>query len=275
MHTRLTRFHGTLVLLFASLAVAASVAQSPTVEPSPVLALTGVSANVNGAGEKIDFFINRWSSDADRDKLATAWTSPNPPAAPDAGRAAGARGATAPAGGGPAAASGGAPVAAPGGAPATAPAGAPAATPAAGGARGGRGGRAGGAPAAPRTPDAALAAAARELPAVGYFWTSEVGGYLIRYAYRVPQPGGGSRIILLTDKRLGAAKNNWRAASPAAANAYEFTLIELRLPPKGAGVGKASITGAVAVDPETKSVALDGYDALPTTLQAVTIRPGS
>jgi hypothetical protein len=263
MHTRHTSLGATLVLVFASLAVSTATAQTPAVQPPPVLALTAVSANVNGAGEKIDFFINKWSSDAERDGLAAAWAVPNPPAAADpAGRAAGARGATAPAASAPAT---GTP-AAPGGAPAAAPAG--------GGRGGGRGGR-GAAPAAPRTPEAALAAAVRELPAAGYFWTSEVGGYLIRYAYRVPQPAGGSRIILLTDKRLGAAKNNWRVAAPGSANTYEFTLIELRLPAKGAGVGKASITGTIAIDPDTKTMALEGYEALPTTLQNVMVRPNS
>ena len=111
---------------------------------------------------------------------------------------------------------------------------------------------------------------------MGYFWTSEVGGYLIRYARQVPQPDGSSRIILLTDKRLGAAKGNWRTAAAAGApNTYGFTLIELRLPAKGAGSGKASVTGTIAVDTGTKTLMLDGYDALPVTLQDVNVRPAS
>lgn len=114
----------------------------------------------------------------------------------------------------------------------------------------------------------------KELPAAGYFWTSEVGGYVIRYAHRVPQPDGGSRIILLTDKRLGAAKNNWRVAA-APPNAYEFTLIELRLPARGVGQGKASVVGTVGVDAAIKGLALEGYDALPVMIQDVKVRPSS
>lgn len=102
-----------------------------------------------------------------------------------------------------------------------------------------------------------------------------MGGYLIRYAYRSALPGGGTRIILLTDKRLGAAKNNWRPAPPATANAYEFTLLEVRLPAKGEGTGKVSVSGAIAVDAETKSLSLEGFDALPVTLQRVTVRSDS
>lgn len=110
---------------------------------------------------------------------------------------------------------------------------------------------------------------------MGYFWTSEVGGYLIRYAYQVPQSDGSTRIILLTDKRLGAAKGNWRAAAPGTPNTYGFTLIDLRLPAKGPGSGKASVTGTIAVDAATKTLILDSYDVLPVTLQDVKVRPNS
>jgi hypothetical protein len=244
MNTRHTSFGLTLAVLVSM--ASAVIAQTPAPQGPAALALTAVSANVNGAGEKLEFFINKWSSDADRDRLVTAWSVTAAPAATAAPGAAGRGGDAA----------------------------APAA--AAGGGRGGRGGRGvGNAPAAPRTPEAALTAAVKELPSVGYFWTSEVGGYLIHYAYQVPQPGGGSRIILLTDKRLGAAKNNWRTAAPATPNTYEFTLIELRLPAKGPGTGKASITGTIVVDPDTKSIGLEGYDALPVTLQDIKLRPNS
>lgn len=120
-----------------------------------------------------------------------------------------------------------------------------------------------------------MLAVAKDAAAAGYFWTSEVGGYLIRYAYRSPLPGGGTRLVLLTDKRLGATKNNWRPSTPATVNNYEFTLIEIRLPAKGDGEGKVSLTGTLSVDPETKGLVLDGYDALPVTLQRVTARAAS
>jgi hypothetical protein len=218
------------------LCTAATLAQAPG-----ATIITATSANVSGAGETIEFYVNRWSTEADRDKLATAWkVTPPPPPAP-----AGARGAA----GEPAAAG-------------------------RGGRAGGRGGAA--APAAPRTPEAALATALKELPAAGYFWTSEVGGYVIRYAARVAEPTGSTRIILLTDKRLGAAKDNWRPAPGGATpNTYEFSLVELRLPTKGDGEGKASLTGTIAVDPATGGPALEAYDSLPVTLRAVKTRTES
>ena len=63
---------------------------APTAKPpaaaaapsTPGLTSTATSANVSGAGEKVEFYINRWSTEADRDKLAAAWnTKPAPPPA--------------------------------------------------------------------------------------------------------------------------------------------------------------------------------------------------
>jgi hypothetical protein len=223
-------------LSMAALFNGTAIAQAPTPTKGTTV-ITATSANVSGAGEKVEFYVNKWSTDDERDKLAAAWKVTPPPAASGGAR-----------GGDDAAAAG----------------------------RGGRaGGRGGGntAPAAPRTPEAALTAALKELPAAGFFWTSEVGGYVIRYATRVTEPAGGTRIILLTDKRLGTAKDNWRPAPAAGTpNTYEFSLIELRLPAKGDGEGKASLTGTIAIDPVIKAPALEGYDALPVTLRAVKAR---
>lgn len=229
------------VAALVGLFTAVTLAQAPPPAAAPTT-IVATSSNVSGAGEKIEFVINRWSTDADRDKLSAAWnTKPAPPPAE------GAR----PGGGGAAAAGG------------------------RGGRGGGRGGGGNGAAAAPLTPEAAMGATLKDLTPAGYFWTSEVGGYLIRYAAKVPGPAGESRIILLTDKRLGAAKNNWQPAPGAAPNAYEFSLIELRVPAKAEGEGKVSLTGAIVVDPDTKSVALEHYDMLPVTLRGVKIQPAS
>jgi hypothetical protein len=194
--------------------------------------LVATSVNVNGAGETIDFHIFKWSTDADRDKLAAAW-NPAPPAVDDAGaRGVGGRG----------------------------------------GARGagGRGGDA--APAPPKSPETALTDTLKQMPDVGYFWTSEVAGYLIRYAQRLPLSGGGSRIILLTDHRLGFSKKNWQPTGSATPNSYEFTLIELRLPANGEGEGKASLSGKIAIDPSTKVPGLVDYDTLPVVMKGVKLR---
>jgi hypothetical protein len=110
------------------------------------------------------------------------------------------------------------------------------------------------------------------VPTVGYLWSSEVAGYSLRYAARLPQPDGGQRIILITDRRLGAFNDVWKLTGPAAAAAqpdYGFSLIELRLNAKGEGEGKVSLTGKVAADPAAKTIALDNYAAAPVILKNV------
>ena len=145
----------------------------------------------------------------------------------------------------------------------------PAAAPARGG--GGRGGRGGGAGnnAAAVTPAASLLTALQNGPVNGYLWTSEVTGYAIRYAYKLPLPNGGQRIILATDRRLGASNATWKPAGAATPTDFEFTVMEFHLGPKGDGEGKASLTGKVTVDAASKSIALDGYDSLPVVFKAI------
>jgi hypothetical protein len=147
----------------------------------------------------------------------------------------------------------------------------PAAAPARGGGGGGRGGRGGGAGnnAAVVTPAASLLTALQNGPVNGYLWTSEVTGYAIRFAYKLPLPNGGQRIILATDRRLGASNATWKPAGTATPTDYEFTVMEFHLGPKGDGEGKASLTGKVTVDAASKSIALDGYDTLPVVFKAI------
>jgi hypothetical protein len=117
-----------------------------------------------------------------------------------------------------------------------------------------------------------LAAALQAAKTVGYLWTSESAGYSLRYAYRVKQPDGGERMIFATERRLGAWNNSWKATGTAAAAAvpeYEFSIVEVRMPVKGDGEGKASITGKVAIDSSINSIALDSYGTAPVVLKAV------
>jgi hypothetical protein len=131
------------------------------------------------------------------------------------------------------------------------------------GARGGRGrgGRGDGTAGKPADPITTLTGALSKAPTVGFLWTSEVVGYSIKYAYRTALPDGGERIILLTDRRLGGGTSGWKPAGTGTPTDYEFTLIELRIDPKGLGEGKTSLTSKVVFDKDAKTVALDNYVA--------------
>jgi len=220
-------------------------AASPLAQ-SHEITFTAVSANVKEPGSPVRIRLNRWSTDEERSPVLAALT-------PAADAAAGGTNATNTAG-----ASG---------------------RGAAGRGRGGRGrGRGRGETAAPQSPIAALTAAISRAPTVGYLWTTDVTGYSIKYAYHAASPGGGERIVLATDRRLGAYSPGWTPAQSADASAkpaaetadYDFTLVEIRLDGKGSGEGKTSLTAKVVADGDAHTLALDNYAATPAILEHVT-----
>jgi hypothetical protein len=149
--------------------------------------------------------------------------------------------------------------------PAAAPAAAPAreGAPAAGraGRAGGRGGRGGRGAAPNQSPRARLSVAVKAAPTLGFVWGSGVTGYSIKYAWRASAPADGSdRIVLVTDRRLGAHWPAWSQVA-AASTDEDFTVIEMRLDPRGSGEAKTSLTTSVIVDAAAPSLALEGYGA--------------
>jgi hypothetical protein len=122
--------------------------------------------------------------------------------------------------------------------------------------------------AAALTPSTALALALQEVTTVGYLWSSELAGYALRYAGKFDGADGSQRIILITQRRLGAVNQLWTPAA-GTPNGDEFSVIELRLNAKGEGEGKASLTGAVSADAAAKIVSIANYSALPVVLRDV------
>jgi hypothetical protein len=247
----------------------------PTLAQKPATSevnLTATSANVGESGIPVKVRILRWSTDEERNPFVAALTSPPSPAGPDGAAA------SPPVG---AAANPSAPADVPAGAATNAPAAAGDRGGAARGARGGaarggagRGGRGGtgrgGRGDAPPDPIAALTAAIGSAPTLGYIWTNDVTGYSIKYAYHASLPDGGERIILATDRRLGAYTTAWNPVAAAApATDYEFTLIEIRLDAKGLGEGKSSLTTKVILDNAARTVALENSAATPAILKNV------
>ena len=123
-------------------------------------------------------------------------------------------------------------------------------------------------------------------PTVGFIWGDGPTGYSIKYAWRSSSADGRERIVLVTDRRIGAHAPSWPQPSDlsagtsakavaavkagAATDEVEYTVIEIRVDGKGVGEGKASLTAGVIVDAEAKTLALDGYAAAPALL---TLRP--
>jgi hypothetical protein len=196
--------------------------------PSDEVTMTATSVNVAEPGTPVKIRILRWSTDQERTPLLNAL---NPPAAPAAGRN-------------------------------------PSAAPGAEQGRGRGRGRGRGGPAAPLSPTAAFTAALGRAPTIGYIWTSDITGYSIKYAWHSPLPDGTDRIVIASDRRLGAYTDAWKTASPAQETDYTFTLIELRAGPKGLIEGKTSLTNKIAVDTDARSVAIENYAGASMTLAA-------
>ena len=240
----------------------------------PAVRFTATSTNVSGAGEAIRINLSGWSNDVQRDQLVGAWaltSSAAPPAAGRGGRGGGARGGArgGRGGRGGAAATPDTPAAATANPTADLPVDPDAVDADNPAFRFGRGGARGRGDAPAQTPEASLAAALKKAPTIGVLWTSESVGYSIKYAYRIQRPDGGERIILATDRRVGAWSNLWKPAPNVPTSDYAFSIIELLLNAGGQGEGKGVVGGKIVVDSDAKSIALDGYTALPVILKSV------
>ncbi len=228
-----------LSALIALIAISILTTAQTTTKP-----IARFAASTESQSVRIDIFA--WSTEADRDEFGKAWTSPPKPVVVEAEAPAGNRG-----GGGRGNRGGGG--------------------------RGNRGGGRGGggdeapapAPVTPITPAASLGSSLNKAASVGMLWTSETVGYSIRYAYRVPQSDGSERIILATDRRLGAWNNAWKTSTASSHIDYPFSVIELRLTATGTGEGKVSLTSPIKVDSVTKSIGLEDYSNAPIVLKAV------
>ena len=230
------------VVLGAAIAASALLtAQSPS--NKPIARFTATTAGVASPGQTVTITLFGWSDDSERDRLVKAWDIPVPAAnlaanaAPATDAAAGAAPAAGRAGRGAAAGGRGAPVTS--------------ANP-------------------PLTPSRSLAEALQKAPTMGLLWSSEAAGYAIRYAYRLPQPDGGERIILITDRRLSPVSPLWKPVAPAPKPTdYTFSVIELRLNSQGVGDGKAALDTPIAIDSGAKFIALENYDSLPIVFTKV------
>jgi hypothetical protein len=223
---------------------------------TPILSLTATTDHVSG-NDSLRIDVLRWSTDAERDQLLAAWNL-TVPAATAGGRA------------GRGGRSGRGPGADPAPDPSAVVDSAPGAGRAGRGGKGGRGARGGDAPEAPPpTPEGSLKAALGNAPIVGHLWSSEVAGYSLRAATRIAQPDGSERILLITDRRLGAFNELWKPVGTDTLSSYEFSVIELHLNSKGEGEGKVSLTGKVAADSSAKMIALENYAASPVVLKNV------
>jgi hypothetical protein len=118
-----------------------------------------------------------------------------------------------------------------------------------------------------------LSKAIAALPTVGYIWCSGPLGYALKYAHRVIAPDGDERVVVMTDRPLGSWEHPaWKITGPVA-DTRPFTVVELHLNKKGKGDGKTSLTSAVAVDEQAKTIGVADYVRASTLLTDVERQP--
>jgi hypothetical protein len=105
--------------------------------------------------------------------------------------------------------------------------------------------------------------ALQKLPVVGYIRTPTSLRYDLHFARQVPNPEGGRKIILLTDRHMAM----WEVVNSTRSMNYPFTLIQLQLGPDDKGVGKASI--ATKITQQDNVIELENFEAQPVLLNNV------
>jgi hypothetical protein len=89
-------------------------------------------------------------------------------------------------------------------------------------------------------------------------------GYPLRFAWQIPMPDGGKRIIVATDRPVSFLE----ATSGARTMDYPFMLIDVRLGPDGKGEGKLMPVAKVSVNDE-HVVEIENYASEPVRLTEV------
>jgi len=93
-------------------------------------------------------------------------------------------------------------------------------------------------------------------------------GNPLRYAWQTPQPEGGRRIVIATDRYIGfnEARNQPRTID------YPFTLFEIRVNKAGEGEGKMAVATKISFDKKKKAIELENYSSEPVRLNNVKVK---
>jgi hypothetical protein len=108
----------------------------------------------------------------------------------------------------------------------------------------------------------------RDMRPVGRIYSSETIGYDLRFAEQQPQPEGGRRIVLATDRPMSFREifNQTRSAD------YPFTWVQLNLGRDGTGQGELAVRARVFGDRPNRPIEVETFEIQPIKLQQVTSR---
>ena len=113
-------------------------------------------------------------------------------------------------------------------------------------------------------------------PSMGQIWTEGPGGYALKYTHREELPDGGQRIVVITDRPIGALNppGPWKAEGQTT-DVAPFTVIEMHVTKDGKGEGKMSLGVPFKIEPGDHTVDLSNYSSAPVTIRNVQLRRGA
>lgn len=92
-------------------------------------------------------------------------------------------------------------------------------------------------------------------------------GWPLHYAWQVPLPEGGHRIMIATDRYIGF----WEARNQPRSTDYPFSLLEIRVKKDGTGEGKMAVATKISFDKKKNAIELENYSSEPVRLQNVKV----
>ena len=117
--------------------------------------------------------------------------------------------------------------------------------------------------------DKLLSALQKIKPRAGFLIKPMTMGWDIHYAAQSDLPGGGKRVVFVTDRPMGF----WGVATGADSAQYEFTLAEIRLDKDGGtrGEGKLVTAAQIWYNEKTKTIEIANYANEPVRLSQVMV----
>ena len=114
---------------------------------------------------------------------------------------------------------------------------------------------------------ARLTAAVKAAPTVGFIWGDGPTGYSIKYAWRSPSTDGRERIVLVTERRIGAHAPLVACDGRAGDRRRNSPSSKSGSMPTGTAKAKTRSSADVVVDTAARTLALDRYAAAPVLLR--------
>jgi hypothetical protein len=93
-------------------------------------------------------------------------------------------------------------------------------------------------------------------------------GWDLRYAWQTPEPEGGRRIVIATDRFISFAE----AVQRPRVSDYPFTLFEIRVDKNGEGQGKVAVAAKIDFDKEKSVIVLENFASEAVRLNNVKVK---